>query len=110
MLLVQFLRALTHTSHGGGFELGSNAALLSPVQVVPGALYQGANVVKESVAINQPVIYVSANYRLNSFGFIASDEFAKAGLLNIGIRDQRTAMRWVQKNIAKVRFEVAVHL
>jgi acetylcholinesterase len=73
------------------------------MQAVPGVSYQGAKLVQESVAINHPVIYVSANYRLNSFGFSASDDFAKAGLLNIGIKDQRTAMRWIQKYIAKVR-------
>lgn len=69
---------------------------------MPGVCYQGAEIVRRSVEIGLPVIYVSSNYRLNSFGFSASEELAKEGLLNLGLKDQRLAMKWVKKHISKV--------
>lgn len=50
--------------------------------------------------MDQPIITVSANYRLNAFGFSASREMEEAGLLNLGIEDQRVAMYWVKKYIS----------
>jgi acetylcholinesterase len=52
----------------------------------------------------EPVIYVSFNYRTNSFGFLASNEVAAAAkkgaaTLNAGLHDQQAALLWVQKNI-----------
>lgn len=52
--------------------------------------------------MGQPVIFTSINYRLAHFGFTASREFDKAGLLNLGFEDQRVALQWIQKYIAKV--------
>ncbi|KAJ7101537.1 carotenoid ester lipase precursor [Mycena belliarum] len=72
---------------GGGFELGSPA------------MYDGVPIVKRSIAMNKPVIYVSINYRLSAFGFLASKEVRKAGVGNLGLQDQREALRWVQKYI-----------
>lgn len=46
------------------------------------------------------MIYVSANYRLNAFGFLQGKEAKAAGLGNIGLRDQQFALRWVQKHIS----------
>ncbi|KAK2768456.1 hypothetical protein FQN54_000311 [Arachnomyces sp. PD_36] len=92
---------VVHWIHGGGFVAGSNAAWLSPVTAVPGISYQGAEIVRRSVEIGHPVIYVSSNYRLNAFGFSASEELAKEGLLNLGLKDQRLAMKWVKQHISK---------
>lgn len=61
--------------------------------------YQGANIVKRSVDDGKPVLFTSINYRLHNFGFTASKEFEQAGLLNLGLEDQRVAMKWIQKNI-----------
>jgi acetylcholinesterase len=61
--------------------------------------YQGANIVKRSVEDGKPVLFTSINYRLHNFGFTASKEFEQAGLLNLGLEDQRVAMKWIQKNI-----------
>ncbi|CCM05063.1 uncharacterized protein FIBRA_07269 [Fibroporia radiculosa] len=63
------------------------------------SLYAGQNIVDRSVALGEPVIFVSHNYRLNAFGFLASQEVQDAGLTNIGMRDQRFAMEWVRSNI-----------
>ncbi|TFK87018.1 carotenoid ester lipase precursor [Polyporus arcularius HHB13444] len=73
---------------GGGYQIGSNA-------VRPGAV-----VVNRSVEIGQPVIFVSMNYRLSAFGFLGGREIQEAGLGNLGLQDQREALRWIQKHIA----------
>ena len=39
------------------------------------------------------------NYRLNIFGFAASPALTSEGNTNIGLRDQRLALEWVQQNI-----------
>jgi acetylcholinesterase len=87
--------------HGGGFELGSSAALGSETTLLPGLLYQGANIVQRSIEMDQPIVYVSANHRLNAFGAINSKELNDTGASNILLKDQRTAMEWVQKYIGK---------
>ncbi|RDW60637.1 carboxylic ester hydrolase-37 [Coleophoma cylindrospora] len=86
--------------HGGGFESGASASFAGETTIAPGVFYQGANLVKRSIDMDQPMIVVSINYRLMHFGFTASQEFEEAGLLNLGLEDQRNAMRWVQQNIA----------
>ncbi|KAK0487104.1 carotenoid ester lipase precursor [Armillaria novae-zelandiae] len=73
---------------GGGFELGGTA------------MYDGTSIVSRSIALNQPVIYVSMNYRVSGFGFLASKEVKDAAVGNLGLHDQREALRWIQKYIA----------
>jgi hypothetical protein len=55
--------------------------------------------VDQSVRIGKPIIGVSINYRLSLWGFASSNELASEGALNIGLRDQRLALYWVQENI-----------
>lgn len=74
--------------YGGGFETGDTSA--NP----------GNTVVQRSITLNEPVIYVSANYRLSALGFLGGKEVKEAGLGNAGLRDQRFAFKWVQQNIA----------
>ncbi|KAF8485466.1 carotenoid ester lipase precursor [Gautieria morchelliformis] len=75
--------------HGGSFELGSTST------------YDGGAIVQRSILMGQPVIYVSMNYRLSLFGFLASKEVKAEGVGNLGLQDQRLALRWVQKYIDK---------
>ncbi|KAG7088892.1 hypothetical protein E1B28_012837 [Marasmius oreades] len=72
----------------GGFEVGSPQ------------MYDGAVIVERSIALGQPVIYVSMNYRLTAFGFLAGKEVKAAGVGNLGLHDQREALRWIQKYIS----------
>ncbi|KAF8305166.1 carotenoid ester lipase precursor [Clavulina sp. PMI_390] len=72
---------------GGGFELGSTA------------MYAGDGIVDYSISMKQPVIFVSFNYRLSGLGFMASKEIKAAGVGNLGLQDQRLALRWIQKYI-----------
>ena len=69
--------------------------------MLQGSFYQGANLVKRSLQMGQPMIVASINYRLAHFGYTASKEFEEAGLLNLGFEDQRNALHWIQKNIAQ---------
>ncbi|THH21429.1 hypothetical protein EW146_g170 [Bondarzewia mesenterica] len=73
---------------GGGFEIGGTST------------YDGGVIVQRSIDLGEPVVYVSMNYRVSAFGFLASQEVKDAGVGNLGLQDQREALRWVQKYIA----------
>jgi acetylcholinesterase len=45
------------------------------------------------------VIYVSVAYRLGVFGFPIGQEAEAKGALNLGLKDQIAALRWIQANI-----------
>jgi Carboxylesterase family len=54
----------------------------------------------------EPIIFVSMNYRLNSFGFLASEELLEAqnrgtATLNAGLHDIQAAFLWIQKYICE---------
>lgn len=89
-------------SHGGGFEVGSPVTAISETDLLRAQAtnYNPAGLLKTAIEMDQPIITVSANYRLNAFGFSSSREMADAGLLNLGLEDQRLAMRWVKKYIS----------
>jgi carboxylesterase type B len=57
-------------------------------------------IVQNSVDIGKPIVAVSIAYRLGPWGFLTSQEVADAGQTNIGLRDQRLALHWIQENIA----------
>ncbi|KAJ5520425.1 hypothetical protein N7463_000878 [Penicillium fimorum] len=76
--------------HGGGLVIGANSW----------PQFDFTRFVNLSEEKNLPIVAVSINYRLGAFGFLTSDELRSAGYkANNGIRDQRIAMRWVQKHI-----------
>ncbi|KAF8955264.1 carotenoid ester lipase [Flammula alnicola] len=74
---------------GGGFELGSTS------------MYDGGLIVGRSQTLGSPVVYVSMNYRLTGFGFLPGQEVKNAGVGNLGLQDQRQALRWVNKYITQ---------
>lgn len=71
---------------GGGFELGSTQT------------YDGSSFVKKSVSLGQPVMYVAINYRVGGFGFLAGSDLQSEGNTNLGLKDQRLGLQWVQDN------------
>ncbi|KAG9192082.1 hypothetical protein G6011_10816 [Alternaria panax] len=81
---------VTFWIHGGGFFQG-------------GGIDQRYNLsftVENAQKIGKPIIGVSINYRLSAWGFLSgSEEVRDAGNLNLGLRDQRLALQWVQENI-----------
>lgn len=49
--------------------------------------------------IGKPIIGVSINYRLSAWGFLYSREMQGSGDTNLGLRDQRLALHYLQENI-----------
>ncbi|CAD6938848.1 unnamed protein product [Tilletia controversa] len=79
---------------GGGWQIGSSILNSNNATAL----------IDASIASNQPVIFVSIQYRVGVFGFIGGQEAAAASKtggvdLNAGLYDQRQALRWVQKYI-----------
>ncbi|EKV15926.1 Triacylglycerol lipase (LipA), putative [Penicillium digitatum PHI26] len=74
---------------GGGWTQGATAD----------PRYNMSYIVEQSALNGKPVLGVSINYRLAAFGFLDSEEVRAEGNTNLALRDQRTAMRWVKKNI-----------
>ncbi|KAL4983318.1 Alpha/Beta hydrolase protein [Aspergillus falconensis] len=76
--------------HGGGFYQGSGAD----------QRYNMSAIVANAQRIGKPFIAVTINYRLSTWGFLNSAEIKEAGATNLGLRDQRLALHWIQENIA----------
>ncbi|GAA5994274.1 carboxylesterase/lipase family protein [Rhodotorula paludigena] len=76
--------------YGGGFIQGT----------ANDPRYNGTYLVQRSVENGEPIIFASINYRLGAFGFPAGDAAAEQGVLNLGLKDQRLSLHWVQENIA----------
>lgn len=73
--------------YGGGFSSGSAAC----------AIYDGEEMARKGI------VFVSINYRVGPFGFMAHPELSKEqnnASGNYGLLDQIAALQWVQKNIA----------
>lgn len=74
--------------YGGGFTQGSTQE------------QDATPIVQKSVALGKPLLYVQMNYRVSGFGFLAGKELQQDGSTNLGLRDQRAALHWVNENIA----------
>ncbi|CAE6473900.1 unnamed protein product [Rhizoctonia solani] len=74
--------------YGGGFYNGD----------VTG--YTGRLLLPKAASLGKPIVYVSLNYRLGVFGFPPGIASVNAGAQNLGLKDQRLALEWVNKNIA----------
>ncbi|KAH8152546.1 uncharacterized protein LAJ45_03386 [Morchella importuna] len=75
--------------YGGGWMQGTTAD----------PRYNMSYIIEQSAEMGKPVIGVSMNYRLGGFGFLYGQDVLNSGNTNLGIRDQRVALEWVQKNI-----------
>ncbi|KAF9448653.1 alpha/beta-hydrolase [Macrolepiota fuliginosa MF-IS2] len=73
--------------HGGQYTSGAASQ------------YNATELLQRSVAIGKPIIFVSTNYRVNTFGFLSSSHQPPQDL-NAGLLDQRMALNFVQDNIA----------
>ncbi|KAF9483724.1 alpha/beta-hydrolase [Pholiota conissans] len=76
--------------YGGGFLIGDSETWDE----------MGNALVRKSVTAQEDTIYVSFNYRLSAYGFLGGDEVQAAGVGNLGLRDQREALKWVQQYIS----------
>ncbi|KAJ0165631.1 Lipase 1 [Colletotrichum tanaceti] len=76
--------------HGGSFTGGSG---------VDGNT-NTSYVIRNSVENGTPIIAITINYRLGFFGFPGGYQAAAEGVMNLGLKDQRQALRWIKENIA----------
>ncbi|KAL4976588.1 Alpha/Beta hydrolase protein [Aspergillus desertorum] len=74
---------------GGGWQQGATAD----------PRYNMTYITRQAALNGKPILGVSINYRLAAFGFLDSEEVRASGNNNLGLRDQRVAMRWIKKNI-----------
>ncbi|KAF7343272.1 Carboxylic ester hydrolase [Mycena venus] len=74
-------------TYGGGFDEGFSM------------MYNGSAIVAQSAARGTPIIYVNFNYRLGPLGFPQGQEADNRGALNLALKDQLTALEWVQLHI-----------
>ena len=75
---------------GGGFFDGGT----------PDLRYNLSFIVQNSIRIGKPIMAASIAYRLGPFGFLNGNDVARAGVTNLGLKDQRLALHWIQENIA----------
>ncbi|CBQ72861.1 related to esterase [Sporisorium reilianum SRZ2] len=71
--------------HGGGYGAGNGQ-------------YDFTQLINSN---NNDFVGVAIQYRLGAFGFLASDELSRNGVVNAGILDQHFAMQWVQAYISQ---------
>jgi carboxylesterase type B len=75
--------------HGGLFKHGSGRD----------PRYNATSLLQVSVQNDQEFIVVTLNYRLSYWGFLYGKEVAEEGVANLGLKDQRLALRWIKENI-----------
>ncbi|KAH7367915.1 acetylcholinesterase [Plectosphaerella cucumerina] len=71
--------------HGGAFFVGSYKSF-------DGAAFAAAS--------TEPIVVISFHYRVSSLGFLPSELLDDRGLSNLGIRDQRFFLDFVQRHIS----------
>jgi carboxylesterase type B len=76
--------------HGGGLTMGGGSD----------PRYNMSFIVQRSVEMGSPIVAVSINYRLHSWGFLWGSEMEAEGAGNLAFRDQRLALEWNNQNIA----------
>jgi Carboxylesterase family len=86
----------------------SNASLPIAVWIHGGGLFMGGTndrrynlsfIIQNSVNMGKPMIGISIQYRLSGWGFLGGKEALEGGATNLGFRDQRLALHWIQENI-----------
>ncbi|WWD21657.1 hypothetical protein CI109_106143 [Kwoniella shandongensis] len=73
--------------YGGSFTSGS------------ASLYNATFLEAYAAQTGKPFIFVAVNYRLGAFGWGYGSGFAENGAANLGLRDIRKGLEWVQENI-----------
>lgn len=71
--------------HGGGYTGGNSTS------------EDGTSLVSYA---NGSIIFISIQYRLGAYGFLAGSDVMENGIANAGLHDQRLALEWVQEHVA----------
>jgi acetylcholinesterase len=94
--------------YGGGWQQGATSDPRYSIQPFPtqtpnkltSGRYNMSYIIQQSALNNKPIIGISINYRMAAFGFLSSREIASSGNQNLGLRDQRTALQWINRHIS----------
>jgi len=76
--------------HGGGLVMGGSSD----------RRYNQSFIVQQATEAGMPIVAVSVNYRLSSWGFLYGNEIQEEGSTMNGFRDTRLALHWIKENIA----------
>ncbi|PVH98305.1 alpha/beta-hydrolase [Periconia macrospinosa] len=76
--------------YGGGWQQGATSD----------PRYNLSYIVQQSAEMNKHMIGISINYRMAAFGFINGAAVKASGTQNLGLRDQRLALQWVNRHIS----------
>ncbi|KAH8649248.1 carboxylesterase family protein [Xylariales sp. PMI_506] len=74
--------------HGGGYIRRDKTEGGSPIGLL-----------ERSAEHGQGAVFVALGYRLGAFGWLSGPKFQSSGTPNVGLRDQRFALEWVQKYV-----------
>lgn len=87
--------------YGGAYVMGAKADKTDSNN----PLYIGDGLINaaHTLAGQEDVIFVAANYRLGAFGWLAGIYMENHGTPNAGLYDQRLLLSWVQDYIGQVR-------
>ncbi|KAL8645980.1 MAG: hypothetical protein Q9226_007059 [Calogaya cf. arnoldii] len=77
--------------YGGAYIFGGKDQFSDAIP-----FYGGTGLVQQS---GGNVIFVSSNYRLGAYGFLAGSTMERDGLPNAGLYDQRAVLHWIQDHI-----------
>ncbi|KAK1992637.1 carboxylesterase [Colletotrichum falcatum] len=76
--------------YGGGYTVGDKNSVGNPAGLIGRPRADGSD----------GFVYVAINYRLGLFGFLSGPDYEEqGGVSNLGLRDQRFALGWIQDNI-----------
>lgn len=81
--------------YGGGFYAGTTNDF--DAKLVMATASQVSN-----STVSAKFVHVAMNYRVGAYGFLPGAEIKNGGVANIGLRDQRLALQWVQDNIGSL--------
>ncbi|GLA44579.1 hypothetical protein AnigIFM63309_003801 [Aspergillus niger] len=73
--------------YGGGYVMGHKNTI------------DPSGLMKRGMQDDDGFLWVSFNYRVGAFGWLASDATTEHGVANAGLHDQRLALEWVKNNI-----------
>ena len=77
--------------YGGGYTAGEKSGF---------GVFNPAGLIKASqISGSEGIVFITLNYRLGAFGWLAGPTLQSDGTANAGLYDQHLALEWVQKYI-----------